>query len=225
MTDALLPCPFCGCCDVRLQKHSNAGRGEHSGDDVFSIGCYRCGASVPNRYNEHGRKLLISAWNTRTDISQARIDEAGNQLDSARHSVTVLEERGAVGQARIAQLEAVLEEKDERIEELEQDCEIISSEFESDLWVVCRRLLTKTHFDFSHAHVDGVHTDEFEGHMNETISEIDRADARIAELQEALNTIRSCVQQWQDHPKKSGTEIFLELIKETCDEALQGEKA
>jgi hypothetical protein len=78
-----------------------------------------------------------------------------------------------------------IEEKDERIEELEQDCEIISSEFESDLWVVCRRLLTKTHFDFSHAHVDGIHTDEFEGHMNETLSEFDRTQARIAELEAA----------------------------------------
>jgi hypothetical protein len=79
-----------------------------------------------------------------------------------------------------------IEGKDERIEELEAACEVVSSEFEGDLWAVCRRLLTKTHFDFSHAHVDGVHTDEFEGHMNETISEIDRAQARIAELKAAL---------------------------------------
>jgi hypothetical protein len=38
------------------------------------------------------------------DISQAKIDEAKNQLDSARHSVTVLEERRAEDQARIAEL-------------------------------------------------------------------------------------------------------------------------
>jgi predicted nucleic acid-binding Zn-ribbon protein len=45
---------------------------------------------------------------TRTDISQAKIDEAKNQLDSARHSVTVLEERRAEDQARIAELEVAL---------------------------------------------------------------------------------------------------------------------
>jgi Lar family restriction alleviation protein len=119
MTDALLPCPFCGCCDVRLQKHSNAGRGEHSGDDVFSIGCYRCGASVPNRYNEHGRKLLIAAWNTRADIAQARVEgfqeriselvalldqQLGTPCEAIRHAQEIEE-----SQARIAEFKVTLE--------------------------------------------------------------------------------------------------------------------
>jgi hypothetical protein len=49
-------------------------------------------------------------------------------------------------------------------------------------------------------------------------------NARIAELEEGLTTINSCVQQWQDHPRKSGTEILLELIKDTCGESLRGER-
>jgi hypothetical protein len=65
--------------------------------------------------------------------------------------------------------------------------------------------------------------------MREKIVEIlcdelyDAAIVRIAKLEEGLTTISSCVQQWQDHPKKSGTEIFLELIKDTCDESLERE--
>jgi Lar family restriction alleviation protein len=125
MTDALLPCPFCGCCDVRLQKHSNAGRGEHSGDDVFSIGCYRCGASVPNRYNEHGRKLLIAAWNTRADIAQARVEgfqeriselvalldqQLGTPCEGMRHAQEIEE-----SQAKIAELENALAAASETI--------------------------------------------------------------------------------------------------------------
>jgi hypothetical protein len=47
---------------------------------------------------------------TRTDIFQERINEAENQLDSALHSVTVLEARGAVSQARIAELRHALSE-------------------------------------------------------------------------------------------------------------------
>jgi hypothetical protein len=48
-------------------------------------------------------------------------------------------------------------------------------------------------------------------------------EARIAELEAALNTISSCVQQWQAHPKKIGAEIFLDLIKDTCDETIERE--
>jgi hypothetical protein len=49
----------------------------------------------------------------------------------------------------------------------------------------------------------------------------DISQAKIAELEAALNTISSCIKQWQDHPKKSGTEVLLDLVKGTCDEALE----
>jgi hypothetical protein len=78
--------------------------------------------------------------------------------------------------------EARIEEQDERIEELEAACEVVSSEFEGDLWVVCRRLLTKTYFDFSASTADGVYADDFEGHMNETLAEFDRSQDQLDKL-------------------------------------------
>lgn len=63
---------------------------------------------------------------------------------------------------------AKLEEAQERIEELEAACEVVSSEFEGDLWVVCRRLLRKTGFDFNNP--DGVQAADFEEHMNEVFA-------------------------------------------------------
>jgi hypothetical protein len=60
-------------------------------------------------FQDHGEKGGTEY--TRADIhatALARIDEAENQLDSARHSVTVLEAKGAVSQARIAELDAAL---------------------------------------------------------------------------------------------------------------------
>jgi hypothetical protein len=92
--------------------------------------------------------------------------------------------------ARIAKLEAGIEEKDERIEELESACEVVSNEFEGDLWVACRRLLTKTHFDFSTTSVDGVQAESFESHMNETLSEFDRAQARIVEIEKEVTDLK-----------------------------------
>jgi hypothetical protein len=79
--------------------------------------------------------------------------------------------------------QAIIQEKDERIEELEAACEVVSQEFEDDLWVACRRLLTKTYFDFSASSVDGIHADDFEGHMNETLKQFDISQTRIAELE------------------------------------------
>jgi hypothetical protein len=51
----------------------------------------------------------------------------------------------------------------------------------------------------------------------------DSQDARIKDLEETLTTISSCIKQWQDHPKKSGTEVLLDLVKDLCDEALEKE--
>lgn len=66
MSDELKPCPFCGCGEINITKHRGAGsRPDHHGDDVYSIGCYDCGACVPSRYNLRGRSLLVAAWNKR----------------------------------------------------------------------------------------------------------------------------------------------------------------
>tara|TARA_R110002153_G_scaffold168520_1_gene321273 strand:- start:285 stop:563 length:279 start_codon:yes stop_codon:yes gene_type:complete len=49
----------------------------------------------------------------------------------------------------------------------------------------------------------------------------DIADARIDYLEYTLTTISFCIQQWNDAPVKTGTEILLRLVKSTCDEALE----
>lgn len=60
---ALKPCPFCGGADIRFDKHTAAGRGPyHFGETVYSMCCYQCGATFPNRYR---RELLEEAWNRR----------------------------------------------------------------------------------------------------------------------------------------------------------------
>lgn len=58
----LLPCPFCAGTDIRIDRHPNAGRGMHQGEDVYSMCCYDCGATFPNRYR---RELLVECWNRR----------------------------------------------------------------------------------------------------------------------------------------------------------------
>lgn len=71
-TPSLKPCPFCGCAEILLQLHPRAGRGfEHQGDDVWTVGCRDCGASVPGRYNALGKTLIVAAWNTRKEKPDA----------------------------------------------------------------------------------------------------------------------------------------------------------
>lgn len=63
----LKPCPFCGSKDIRIVCHLHAGRGMfHLDDDIYSIGCFICGASVPSRYEQSG---LIKDWNKRTNLT------------------------------------------------------------------------------------------------------------------------------------------------------------
>lgn len=62
MGDALKPCPHCGSKDIRIGAHPHAGRREHQGETVYSMCCYDCGATFPNRYR---RELLVEAWNRR----------------------------------------------------------------------------------------------------------------------------------------------------------------
>jgi Lar family restriction alleviation protein len=57
------PCPFCGGTDIRHDRHPGYGRGlYHQGEDVYSMCCYQCGATFPNRYK---LELLRDAWNRR----------------------------------------------------------------------------------------------------------------------------------------------------------------
>jgi len=62
MTAKWLPCPFCGGIDIRHDRHVGAGRGIHYGEDIYSMCCYNCGATFPNRYR---LELLLEAWNQR----------------------------------------------------------------------------------------------------------------------------------------------------------------
>ena len=63
MTEDFKPCPFCGGADIRSDNHGKVSRDPmHRDDDVWSMCCYGCGATFPNRYR---RELLIEAWNRR----------------------------------------------------------------------------------------------------------------------------------------------------------------
>ena len=104
MSEALKPCPFCGSTDL--------GSG---GDDKFvGYWCKNCEATGPNHYSSR------HCWNARADLSarvaelEAERDEALNQLDSERHSVSVLEGRNLALLNRVeaaAQRAATLEAK------------------------------------------------------------------------------------------------------------------
>lgn len=65
------PCPFCGGDDIRSDRHPRVGRGEHAGEDVWTMCCYACGASFPGRYR---KELLVEAWNRRHDPGQEAAD-------------------------------------------------------------------------------------------------------------------------------------------------------
>lgn len=61
--EKVLPCPFCGGTDIRFTCHPREGRGPyHMGQDVWSMCCYECGATFPNRYR---KELLVECWNRR----------------------------------------------------------------------------------------------------------------------------------------------------------------
>lgn len=70
-------------------------------------------------------------------------------------------------------LQTECDEQAERIEELEAACEVVSNEFEGDLWKVCRRLLEKTGYDVSGSNPDGIQADSFEDHMIEALKGTD----------------------------------------------------
>ena len=59
MAQELKPCPFCASKDIQIDAHRmpNSPTGV-----VYSMGCYYCGATFPNRYS---RQSLVDSWNTR----------------------------------------------------------------------------------------------------------------------------------------------------------------
>ncbi len=58
----LEPCPFCGSADIRVVNDGPTSNRLHYGEQVYAIGCYQCGGSVPARFN---KTLLVETWNTR----------------------------------------------------------------------------------------------------------------------------------------------------------------
>jgi uncharacterized coiled-coil protein SlyX len=92
----------------------------------------------------------------------------------------------ADAEARLADVEAERDEQADRIEDLEHACEVVSAEFEGELWQSCHRLLKKTGFDFHGADVNGIHADDFESHMNETLAAFDREATRADEAEAML---------------------------------------
>lgn len=63
----ILPCPFCGGTDIRFDAHHGYGIGIHSGETVYSMCCYDCGATFPNRYR---KELLVECWNRRASLTE-----------------------------------------------------------------------------------------------------------------------------------------------------------
>ena len=75
----VLPCPFCGGSDIRFTNHGKVSRDpHHRSDDVWSTGCYNCGASFPNRYN---KQLLIDCWNRRPSGQDVEVSDAKRSLE------------------------------------------------------------------------------------------------------------------------------------------------
>ena len=127
---------------------------------------------------------------TRKDLSDAMIVEA-----EQRGYAKAMDAERKDAEARIAELEAERDDLTERVDELQQACEVVSSEFEGELWQACRRLLQKTQFDFHGADVDGIQADAFESHMDDTLAEFDYAIARIAELEAEYSAFQSDVKE------------------------------
>jgi len=59
MSKEIKPCPHCGGNDIRFDKHDQV---RSPTGEIWSMGCYKCGATFPNRYK---KELLVDAWNKR----------------------------------------------------------------------------------------------------------------------------------------------------------------
>lgn len=107
-------------------------------------------------------------------MKTAGVIEVAVRNPSVYEYMTHWEARAEAAEAKLAEVTAERDEHAERIDELQHACEVVSSEFERELWQSCRRLLKKTGFDFHGADVDGIQADDFESHMNETLTTIEK---------------------------------------------------
>ena len=67
----LKPCPFCENKDIRMHSHRTDDYRAPKGL-VWSMCCYGCGATFPNRFK---KELLVDAWNTRATPAGTVITE------------------------------------------------------------------------------------------------------------------------------------------------------
>ena len=63
----LLPCPFCGSRDIRVQSFEFPGTGIGY---FMECSSNKCPASGPFSSNDGGSKSLIKAWNTRVKVKK-----------------------------------------------------------------------------------------------------------------------------------------------------------
>src|SRR5687768_2457407 len=79
LREALKPCPFCGGNDIRFDKHHSYNYSHPDFKFHWSMCCYNCGATFPNRYR---KELLVAAWNTRAALAQPEAVEPVAYLHS-----------------------------------------------------------------------------------------------------------------------------------------------
>ena len=101
LADELLPCPHCAGTDIRFDRHVS---GSSPTGEVWSMCCYHCGATFPNRYR---KELLIERWNARPAEADKYYDyasEFGHQLQKLREvvkdAIDILTERKRGNDAR-----------------------------------------------------------------------------------------------------------------------------
>ncbi len=58
----MLPCPFCGGEHIKMTSHKGYQARMSPTGEVWSMCCYDCGATFPNRYK---KELLVMQWNKR----------------------------------------------------------------------------------------------------------------------------------------------------------------
>ena len=66
MSAELKPCPFCSGVDIRIDHHRTSDPRSPEGY-VYSMCCYKCGATFPNRFK---RELMVESWNRRPGSAQ-----------------------------------------------------------------------------------------------------------------------------------------------------------